>query len=329
MSDQLTEGLETPEGAAAALAAAVASDQGVPVVDSAPGNAGRGAAEGTSQTGNTDANQSTDSSTPEADAGTTSEDDSLLRAADIDLSSLTPDAQAWLQAREREMQAVMTKRTQEAAETIKQFEGLDDPTAAREALAFYKGIQEDPNYAAEVYDFLTQNLTAAGYSPAQAAAKAAAAMTEEPVVETPAPSFADDPDAAIQARLDQLDQRQRQIDTRISEQQAREEQAVVINRILQQENAIRQSDPSVTDQDVDYIYALAESTAGDLFKAKETYDGLREQAIAAYVAKKESGDTPPPPATPPAEVLTVPHTLEEGYKMGLERLRRTLAEGSA
>lgn len=322
MSATLTEG-NSPQEVAAALAAAVTADAAgnAPATPVAPDTAPEAPA----------ASEPVAPATPAAPeetapAGTTDED-SLLKAADINLDGLTDDARAWLTAREREMQAVMTKRTQEAAETLKQYEGLESPDEARAALAFYKGIQTDPNYAAEVYDFLTQNLTAAGYSPAQAAAKALETMGAEPETPSaPAPAaFGDDPDEAINQRLAQLDESQRRIDARIAAAEAREQEALLVNRILQQDSAIRQANPSLTDENMDYIYQLAEATGGDLFKAHETYSALRDDAIRAYVASKETVDAPAPPAAPPASIMTTPKTLDEGYRMGLERLRQELA----
>lgn len=315
MSATLTEGVPTPEELANSLAAAVAEDQGV---TPAP------APEPAKQEEAVPAPEETPAE------GTTSEDDSLLSAAEINLDGLTPDAQEWLRAREREMQSVMTKRTQEAAEIRKQYEGLGDPEELRSALGFYRGIQTDPNYAAEVYDFLTQNLTAAGYSPAQAAAKALEAMSgveETPTAPAPA-AFGDDPDEAINQRLAQLDERQRQIDARMSAMDAREQEALLVNRILQQDNALRQANPDLTDDNMDYIYQLAEATGGDLFKAHETFSALREDAIRGYLASKDTVDAPAPPAAPPAAIVETPKTLDEGYRMGLERLRQELAANS-
>lgn len=321
MSATLTEGT-SPQEVAAALAAAVTADAGgdTPAAPVTPDPAPVVTPEANQPAADTSITPEAEG-TPEAPA-----DDSLIRAADINLDGLTDDAKAWLTAREREMQAVMTKRTQEAAETIKQYEGLESPDEARAALAFYKGIQTDPNYAAEVYDFLTQNLTAAGYSPAQAAAKALQAMAGEETPEAPAPAaFGDDPDEAITQRLAQLDEQQSKISARIAAAEAREQEALLVNRILQQDSAIRQANPALTDENMDYIYQLAEATQGDLFKAHETFNALREDAIRSYVASKELVDAPAPPATPPASIRETPKTLDEGYRMGLERLRQELA----
>lgn len=322
MSATLTEG-SSPQDVAAALAAAVVEDNGVPAAPAAPAPEAPPAP----------ANQDLATPAPdEVDAGTPSDDDSLLRAADISLDGLTPEARTWLEAREREMQAVMTKRTQEAAEIRKQYEGLGDPDEVRTALGFYEGIRTDPNYAAQVYDFLTQNLTAAGYTPAAAAAKALQAMgNEEPEIPSAptVPSFDDDPDEAVRARLQQLDERQRQIDARIAAAEAREQEAMLVNRILQQDNAIRQANPSLTDSEMDYIYQLAEATQGDLFQAHETYNGMRESILSGYIAAKEGVNTPVvPSATAPAELRVTPKTLDEGYAMGLERLRNELAQNA-
>lgn len=327
MSTTLTEGVTTPESAAAALAAAVAADQG----REAPGVPGPGAAPGTA-----DAQPPANQPTPPAD--TPSEDDagaaeepqapeSLIRSADIDLSGLTPDAKAWLEAREREMQGIMTQRTQEAAEIRKQFEDLGDPAEAREALAFYQGIRTDPNYAAQVYDFLTTNLMAAGYTPAQAAAAALNSM-EEPTVETPAdpvlPEGGDDVDEALARRLAEIDQRTRQLDARFNEAEQREQQARMVNEILRQDNAIRQAHPDYTDEHLDMIYALAESTEGNLFEAEKMFSQFREAEIQRYISSKETSDDPAPPATPPASILETPRTLDQAHAAALERLRTEL-----
>src|SRR4051812_17548794 len=129
------------EAAAEALAAAVQQDGGAP----APGVAGPGSAPATPEAHVPPVANQPDAAAPQVDAGTPDESDSLLRSADIDLSGLTPDQRAWLDAREREMQGVMTKRTQEAAEIKALYEDLD-PAKAREALAFYEGVRTDPNY---------------------------------------------------------------------------------------------------------------------------------------------------------------------------------------
>lgn len=332
MGNMFPEGAPTPEAAAAALAAAVSADQG----REAPGVPGPGAAPGTAEV-TPPANQ------PDPPAATPSEDDagatpvadeapeSLIRSADIDLSGLTPDAKAWLEAREREMQGVMTQRTQEAAEIRKQFEDLGDPTEAREALAFYQGIRTDPNYAAQVYDFLTTNLMAAGYSPAQAAAAALTQMDDpvEEIPETPAlPEGGDDVDEALARRLTEIDRRTQQLDARFTEAEQREQHARMVNEILRQDNAIRQAHPDYTDEHVDMIYALAESTEGNLFAAEQMFSKFREAEIQRYISSKETADDPAPPATPPAAILETPRTLDQAHTAALERLRTELAQGN-
>lgn len=322
MSSMLSEGgAPSPEAAAAALAAAVQADGGSP----APGVAGQGAAPAADTA---PVNQPAAEAT-QVDGGTPAEEtaDSLIRSADIDLSGVTPDQRAWLEAREKEMQAVMTKRTQEAAEIAKQFEGIEDPNAAREALAFYEGVRTDPNYAAEVYDFLTTNLMAAGYSPAQAAAAAmqATGATEEPAA-TLAPKFEDDPDEAVKYRLEQLDKRQQEIDQRFEALAAREREQTLVNEILRQDNAIRDA-RGYDDETMDYIYMLAESTQGDLFKAEQVYSGLQERAVQSYIAKKETADDPAPVAAAPAVVPTTFPNLDAAHTAALERLRTELAQG--
>jgi hypothetical protein len=226
------------------------------------------------------------------------------------------------------MQAVMTKRTQEAADIRRTYEGLGEPDDLRAALGFYKGIQEDPNYAAQVYDFLTGSLMAAGYSPAQAAAKAMNSINDlQETPQAPAPAaFGDDPDEAINQRLAALDQRQAQIDARLAESDRAAREAAEVNRILQQDNALRQANPALTDGEMDYIYQLAESTGGDLFAAHKTYADIHETAVQSYITRKDSVESPAaPPAAAPAELRHAPRTLDEGYAMGLERLRNVLA----
>lgn len=310
----------TAEAAAEALAAAVRQDGGT----DAPGLAGAGAAPPTAEAHVPPVNQP--DAAPQVDEGTPADDtvDSLIRSADIDLSGVTPDQKAWLEAREKEMQAVMTKRTQEAADLAKQFEDLD-PTAAREAIAFYDGVRTDPNYAAEVYDFLTTNLMAAGYSPAQAAAAAMAATASEEPAETLAPAFEDDPDEAVKFRLEQLDKRQKEIDGRFDALDAREKEAVLVNEILRQDNAIRDA-KGYTDEQMDYIYSLAESTGGNLFKAEEVFAGLRDGAVRDYLASKETVDDPAPPAHAPAVVPTHFANLDAAHAAALEKLRTELAQ---
>jgi len=91
------------------------------------------------------------------------EQESLLASKDIDLTGLSDDQREWLQAREREMQAVMTQRTQEATEARRQ---------AEEATQFINELNTNPFFAQQVVQNLSAQLEAAGFTPAQAAADA-------------------------------------------------------------------------------------------------------------------------------------------------------------
>lgn len=304
MSEHAQEGgtPTTPEGAAQALFEAVQADGG----REAPATPGPGAQQGapalTAFDVHAPGNQPPTQPAPTVDppgtpATQTAEEAEAERllSKDIDLGHLDPAARDWLTAREKEMQAVMTRRTQEAAELQKQYEGLD-PATAREALGFYEGIRTDPNYAAEVYDLLTQNLIAAGYEPARAAYEAANRVGEQQqTTQTPPVVDDDDPDSAIQARLDMIDRRQQEIDQQFQAAQLQRVEDELASRILAQENAIRQARPDLKDEHIDYIYDLAPD--GNLMAGYEKFNTMATQLAQEYWERKAAV---PDAATPPA-----------------------------
>lgn len=322
------------EAAAQALSNAVQADDG----RDSPGVPGPGAQDApdapelTSFDINaTQGNQANEQpATPPVESQETSSDEEGLLSKDIDLSTLAPEARDWLTAREREMQAVMTRKTQEAAELQKQYEGLD-PQVAREALGFYEGIRRDPNYAAEVYDLLTQNLIAAGYEPARAAYEASQRTGVQEESQEP-PAYDEDPEAAIKYRLDEIDRRQAQMDeqARIAEMQRLEDQ--LASQILAQENSIRQARPDLKQSDIDRIYDL--SPDGNLFEGFNKYQAWQNDVIQEYLSRKAAvpDAATPPAATPPGRPPLDFHdkdgnpSVEMAHAAALEVLRQKLAQ---
>src|SRR4051812_32489640 len=64
----------------------------------------------------------------------------------IDLSQVDPQAQEYIQSREREMQADYTRKTQEAASARQE---------AEQALQFIEALNTDPNFALQVHQTLS------------------------------------------------------------------------------------------------------------------------------------------------------------------------------
>ena len=204
--------------------------------------------------------------------------------SNIDPNSLPPE----LQAQYRSMQADYTRKTQSVAERSKQFDALEEfggAEAALEAVKFTQALATDPEYAVKVHEQLTQALTEAGLTPAQAVQEAARQIDEAAGVSD---DFVFEDDSAVAKRLAALEaQLKEQTDWRTGQEKAQFELKLA-NEMQRQENDILQQHPEYTEQDMDDIYNLSYSVGGNLAQAATLFSGLKDRVLNDYLAKKSS-----------------------------------------
>lgn len=266
-----------------------------------------------------------------------SSEQTFTASGDIDLNNLPAEARAFVEAREKEMQADYTRKTQQIAGQRKQFEetfGDISEDEAKEALEVYRGLTSDQDYAVDMAAYLVTEMAqagmedelqsmfeAAGLTPAQAAQEAqtqvaAAEGQPTPPAEVEVPSFEEDPDAALKAMLEnQANEitalREEMQAERTAATQEREE-SMFIDNLNKLEIAIRQDNPNYSDQDIESIYQLSALNDFDLNAAQAQYETIRGRAVKEYLDDKvadqpsaSSGATPlPGGSTPTHEPVT-------------------------
>lgn len=186
--------------------------------------------------------------------------------ASLDLS---PEAQAYLQQREREMQADYTRKTQEVAAQRRE---------AEQAMEFINALNTDPNFAYQVHSSLTEALQAQGYS----LADAQAAATEHLGGNQSWDEYGDDTFADPYAeKIQQLEAWQAQQEQRLAIADAEA-------RINAGVNAIRQANPNYTDDDVSSILTMAFAYNGDVAAAEQAYKSITQRVTENYLNQKAS-----------------------------------------
>lgn len=228
----------------------------------------------------------------------------------LDPSNLPED----LQTIYKSMQGDYTRKTQEISEMRKAYEALGqvDPTEATAALQFVQQLQNDPNFALEVHQNLTQALIQAGMTPQEAQVAATETLTETE-------DFGEQQDDPRDAQLQELLEWKQA-------QESRQEEMEIASELSRQEMAIRQAHPDYSEQDIDYIYSLAFAHGGDLKQARESYESMKSDFINHYLTAKTqipantpnstgSGQTPPPKF----------ESFEDAHTAAEEHLRQVLA----
>lgn len=243
-------------------------------------------------------------STPEEAAPVTSDEPAAPAAEDsfvdkADLASLLdgvtdPVARERIERSYKSFQGDYTRKTQALAERSKAYDEFGDPEQVRQALEFQAAVS-DPNNWPQLHAELSAELQRRGYTPAQADAEATTQVEE-----AARPSLPDDLDPDLEpfkayvenleGRFDALtDSIQRERATQRQEQ----EMLAVVGELQRQDNAIRQANPSLTDEDLTEIYQMSSFFGGNLFQAKEHLDARDQRRLQAYVDGKGAvQDTP-------------------------------------
>jgi len=177
--------------------------------------------------------------------------------------NLPPEAQAYLQQREREMQGDYTRKTQELAEQRRE---------AEQALEFVNALNNDPSFALQVTQTLSEALQAQGYSVQEANAIAASQ------------SGLDDDDTFVDPYMEKINQ----LESWAAQQEQRIAVANAEAQINAGINAIRAENPTYTDDDVKDILTMAFAYGGDVIQAHEAYKNVTQRVTESYLSQKES-----------------------------------------
>ena len=197
----------------------------------------------------------------------------------------------------KSMQADYTRKTQTLSQERSQYEQLAQyggVDTALEAIQFANALATDPNYAMQVHSQLTEALTQAGLTPAQASQEAARQVNEAAAQSTASDDFSfgedeygDNP--AVKKLEQELASMRSELQAQAEWRKSQEEQAFNIqlaNQMAAQENAILNSHPEYDEQDLEKIYTISYAYGGDLNAANQVYESMRNDVIADYIAKK-------------------------------------------
>jgi hypothetical protein len=211
---------------------------------------------------------------------------------EVDISHLPEEAQVFIRAREREMQADATRKWQEAAELRRQ---------AEESIAFVQALNSDPSFAMKVHEYLDDNLAAAGFLEED---------TEDVYGEGSDP---------YQAEIADLQQWKAQI----QEQMQVAELSAQLDRQLMQ---VQADNPKWDQSDFDAVIDLGFATGGDLVEAAKVYQAIQDRSLQRYLESKGSVTAPPQvtgrSGTPVPPALA---TDDELRQAALERIRSELS----
>jgi hypothetical protein len=203
-------------------------------------------------------------------------DQGLPASREIDINSLPQEARDWLSAREREMQAVMTQRTQEAAQIRQQ---------AEQSIAFLNELSTNPYFQQQVVSELTNALQQQGFSPAQASAEANRQIGQAVQANQPDEFGAEYDDDPYLREITQLRSEQEQLKQYLAQQ----EQASRAERLDayydRQLAEVRSANPNWNDDDLKRVISLGYAS-GDLHQAAREYQDLQQAIVERYTAGK-------------------------------------------
>jgi hypothetical protein len=241
------------------------------------------------------------------------------------------------------MQADYTRKRQADAEAVRlheQYAGVD-LAAATELLqtvqnpeALLSFVQEASGWLADQgyaefedpqYEYDTETPSAPG-TPGLAESLSSL-VSEDPSMAPLAEAV-----QAMQARLDQFEQGSNQ---RLAAE--REEQVMLqaMGELQRQENIIRGSFPTYTDEDIESIYEIASFHEGDLFAAQQSYEQAFARRLGRYVGDKGTptpGVAPMGGVTAPGQVAELnydPLNPKDAHKAALELLQQIESQPEA
>lgn len=214
----------------------------------------------------------------------------------IDISGLPEEAQIFLRAREREMQADYTQKTQAAAA---------QRAEAEQAMQFIQALNSDPQFALQAYQTLEAQLAQQGYLQAQEAEQYDEFGQE----------IGPDP---YEEKIADLEQWRNQMED--------EWQTASLSAHLDRQISVIQSQhPEWTEQDMQSVIDLGFATNGDLMAASSQYQAVQDQVLSRYLSSKSSVNTPAAlPSGGATQVPLAPKTEEQTRAAAMEIIRAQL-----
>ena len=210
---------------------------------------------------------------------------------DIDLSGLTDEQREFLQAREREMQAHFTQRTQELSQAQRE---------AEQAIQFVNELNTNPYFAAEIVADLSMQLQQAGFSPAQADQMALGqaqqmAQGQQPTMGQPQDlgfeeGFVDDDPylSEIEKLRGEFGQVRQYLDAQAEQQRVASLEAQLNNQVAY----VQSTHPDWNDADLAKVVNMAYAYNGDITRAASEYEAVQQAAIERYMNRKETVTSP-------------------------------------
>lgn len=181
-----------------------------------------------------------------------------IPSREIDLSNLPPEAQEFIKARERELTADYTRKTQEAAQ---------QRAEAEQALEFINALNNDPDFARQVHAALAESLPTTDFE-----------YDDESL-------YVPDPDDPYAQKLAELEQWKTGLEKQFEEAQWNAH----IDRQLAE---IRSVNTDWTDDDINDVIGLGFATQGDLHKAADMLSQIKNRVVSSYVESKSSVQAP-------------------------------------
>lgn len=248
----------------------------------------------------------------------------------LDPNSLPEELRPYYQS----MQADYTRKTQALAEQRKTLEGIADPEEARIAVDLLHTLGT-PEGALQFHQLLSEQLQSLGLTPAQADAAATQQMVEQFQPQPQAPSFEDDPEAALLAQYQGLSQELADMRAQLEyeRQQAQSEAAyyTLASEIQRQEALVREANPHYSDADLNAIYEIAPSYGGNLVQAQQRYEEIVSSRVAQILNSKAAAaqETGVQPLGAPGHAQEQPKfdSLDQAHEAAREYLRQLDLQG--
>lgn len=199
---------------------------------------------------------------------------------DIDLSGLSEEQQIFLRAREREMQADYTRKTQELAEQRRE---------AEQAVQFLDALNSNPDFAFQVLTQLQQTLASEGYQVA--------------------PEAYEQDEYGFEQQFDPYQQELTELQNWRAQMEQDWYEANLSAQLDRQIAQIQSQHPDWTQDDLQNIVDLGYSTNGDLMKAADQYQAMNDAILARYIERKGQVNTPAP--LPGGQAVTPPAPLTD------------------
>jgi hypothetical protein len=260
------------------------------------------------------------------------------RLGQFDRNSVPAELRPILDAREKEMLADYTRKTQQVApwRQVAEEVGVDDPAVLKQAYETYQMLQ-DPSQWVGIHKELTSALEEMGLSPAQASEAATQQLEGQsvqqqtlPGQQTPAPlnldAMAQDPELAPVANyLKSLEGQVTNLNQELTNWKSQQEQEMIaqafIGEVKRQENVLRSlkgagETPKYADDDIGVIYDWANAYDGNLLEAAKKYDQFIANKMETWINSKTAASGAPGISPSGAETITAqpneyaPKTLE-------------------